>query len=112
MIYQKVLKAHIRATAFQPPKNSKKSVEALSSVTRKDSAEIGKTDFDIEKATEKVTTDQVYQLEVTEIPTVKLTIRHVNFFRPLFQVLMRKNNFLILLSSGSVPFIYIYNLLD
>ncbi|KJA16284.1 hypothetical protein HYPSUDRAFT_147887 [Hypholoma sublateritium FD-334 SS-4] len=83
LIYQKVLKAHIRATAFQSLENSRKSVEALPTVTRKDPAEVGKTDFDIEK-----------------LPTVKLTIRHVNFFRPLFQVLMRKNNFLILLSSG------------
>ena len=97
MIYQKVLKAHVRATAFQSPENIKKSVEALPTTTRKDSAEIGKTDFDIEKTAEQVTT-----VEVTEIPTVKLTISHVNFFRPHFQVLMRKNNFLILLSSGTI----------
>lgn len=101
MIYQKVLKAHIRATALQSPpsQNDKKTDDARCLVTPKEIAEIDKTGVDIEKVAGNVVA--VVCEEGAALPTVELCIRHVSFFRPLFQVLRRKNNLLLLLSSGT-----------
>ncbi|KJA18906.1 hypothetical protein HYPSUDRAFT_144354 [Hypholoma sublateritium FD-334 SS-4] len=102
LIYQKVLKAHIRVTALRcpPSQNDKKTdnADARCSVTSKEMSEINKTDVDIEKVADNVTAE--LRQEGAALPAVELCIRHVSFFRPLFQVLRRKNNLLLLLSSG------------
>ncbi|KAF8187752.1 vacuolar DHA amino acid exporter [Pholiota molesta] len=98
LIYQKVLKAHIRAASLLPAETLKKDTGEPSTTIGKDCVDTNKSEIDIEKIAEKVTTEE-FRKEV-EIPIVKLTLRDVNFFRPLAQVLRRPNNFLILLSSG------------
>ena len=98
LIYQKVLKAHIRATAFQSPTNIKRIEDGRCSVADKGTANIDKTDVDVEKVADNIVAE--VRPEGAALPTVDLCIRHVSFFKPLFQVLRRKNNFLLLLSSG------------
>ncbi|KAF9474590.1 MFS general substrate transporter [Pholiota conissans] len=82
LIYQKVLKAHIRANSLLPPAETlKKDTSDPVRITGKDRVDSIKSDVDIEKVAEKITAVEVLR-------------------EPLFQVVRRPNNLLILLSSG------------
>lgn len=109
LIYQRVLKEHIQAAKLQSPENSMRTSSAPSFDMGHGSEKVDKTNIDIEKVAGKVQVQvSTVQEEVgreastaSEIPAVKLSLKHVNFIGPLVQVMRRKNNSLILLSSGN-----------
>lgn len=113
LIYQRVLKEHIQAAKLQSSVNGTCTPSAPSFDMGSESEKIDKTNIDIEKTAGKVQVQvSAVQAEVnkettdSDIPPVKLSLKHVNFIGPLIQVLRRKNNALILLSSGNNSLVY------
>ncbi|KAG7444229.1 MFS general substrate transporter [Guyanagaster necrorhizus] len=110
-VYQNILKRHLKEQAQQMKKEEKlRAKEAETLEKPKDTAEDEniKTDADLEKQ-EPISEVGASTLET--LPTIKLSLRDVNPVHPLWLVLRRRNNILMLLSSGilfSYCFIVVY----
>ncbi len=103
----------MQAAKLQFSTNGMRTPSAPSFDMGSDSEKIDKTNIDIEKAAGKVQVQvSAVQADVnketmdSDVPAVKLSLKHVNFIGPLFQVLRRKNNALILLSSGNDSLVF------
>jgi MFS family permease len=83
MVYQNVLKHHLRDAAAK--------IDSASKIAN-NSSEPQQENRDIEKQTPLDTT----------VPAIKLSLKDVSPMKPLFQVLRRLNNLAILLSSGTI----------
>ncbi|KAF8959126.1 major facilitator superfamily domain-containing protein [Flammula alnicola] len=107
LTYQKVLKQRLRASTLLPLAYPNKS-----STVGKGCLQANKSDIDIEKVAAKSTVEEVQREAIAAaLPTVHLSVKDVNPFKPLFQVLRRMNNLLVLLSSGllySYGFVVLY----
>lgn len=99
LTYQNVLKKRLRSAT--PPSvsraNTKASKSGGISCLKSNNSDIT---VDIEKSLEKAVQDDIK----SDLPTVTLTLKDVNPLKPLLRILRRKNNVLILLSSGTILF--------
>ncbi|KDR77434.1 hypothetical protein GALMADRAFT_155380 [Galerina marginata CBS 339.88] len=98
LVYQKVLKQ--RLSNVPVPKTN------VPSMTGRGCLKANKSDVNI--AMESTGSKEMARDAIFPVPTPRLSITDVNPFKPLFLVVRRKNNFLVLLSSG---LFFGYNLL-
>ncbi|KDR77423.1 hypothetical protein GALMADRAFT_65924 [Galerina marginata CBS 339.88] len=92
LTYQKVLKRRLRSAALQ----AVPTVKNCSVMENSGHESKAKTDVDLEKNNPRNASES----EVAAMPVITLSITDVNPFKPLVAVLRRKNNFLVLVSSG------------
>ncbi|KAF8956891.1 vacuolar DHA amino acid exporter [Flammula alnicola] len=107
LIYQQVLKKRLRASTLLPL-----SYPNLPSTVEQGSLPAKKSNIDIEKTTVNANVEDVQRKAIAAaLPTVHLSIKDINFLKPLFQVLRRKSNLLMLISCGLIyayGFVIIY----
>lgn len=94
LTYQRLLKQRLRSTASLPLSYPNRS----GTFTRKNSIQALKANADIEKSSDRKSTQDTTQS--TDLPVITLSFRDVNPFHPIAHVVRRPNNLLILLSSG------------
>ncbi|KAK0437139.1 MFS general substrate transporter [Desarmillaria tabescens] len=113
--YQNILKRHLKEQAQRLKNEEKqraKEAETLEKPTdTKETREDGnvKTDVDLEK--QETSNPNAGALTPEALPTITLSLRDVNPVHPLWLVLRRRNNLLMLFSSGilfSYCFIVVY----
>ncbi|PPQ68752.1 hypothetical protein CVT25_012846 [Psilocybe cyanescens] len=95
LTYQNVLKQRLYAAAMNP--NVPKVTSA--STVGKGCLQANKSDINIDIEKTIIKTEENAQ-GVIEVPKISLTLRDVNPFKPMYLVLRRPNNVLILLTSG------------
>ncbi|KAJ3510411.1 hypothetical protein NLJ89_g4691 [Agrocybe chaxingu] len=97
LTYQNVLKQRLRESANHSSAHLDTGAGKQNDSAGNARLETNKSDVDIEKTAAKTSAEEV---QPVLHPTLTLSIRDVNPFKPMGQVLFRKNNFNVLLASG------------
>lgn len=95
LTYQNVLKQRLYAAAI----NGDVLKDKPSSTVGKGSVQTNKSDINVDIEKTIIKTEENAQ-GLIEVPKITLTLRDVNPFKPMYLVLRRPNNVLILLTSG------------